>query len=519
MILVSDILNLIYFKMNKHKILLTISGLAISVLFAAKPEKRPNIIWLMAEDMGQDLECYGMKAVKTPVLNKLAEEGILYTNACCSNPISSPSRSAMMTGMHQTVINAHNHRSNRDLPLPEDVKPITYYLREAGYTCVLGNHNLGKISSLGKGRKIDCNFKHTPIGKWDGVTNFGLFDKYDVFTEADQPFFAQIQLNVTHRGDWWKTVTVQSGHPVDPRSVELPPYMPDHPKIREEWASYLDQIEYMDHEVGLILNELKEKDMIDNTIIFFIADNGRCDIRGKGYLYESGTKIPMIVWGKEIKPKVVNEIVSTLDISASILDLAGAREPDNIMGKLLLKKRKKTEYFYAARDNWDEAVDCIRSVSTKQYTYIRNYMPERPWDQHQIYLDFFRPAIHVMRTLKGEGKLDVNTSLFMADHKPVEELYAIVKDPYELNNLVADPRYTPVLEEMRKMMVDWQAKHKDCGLEDMHVRNPIVERNLRDWVIKNDPQEWEKLLTGEICDKHEFWVKEMNKQMKFTREL
>lgn len=497
--------------MIKHKILLTLRGVSIGASLIAQ-DSRPNIIWLMAEDMGQDLECYGMKSVKTPVLNKLAEEGVLYTNACCTNPISSPSRSAMMTGMHQNVINAHNHRSNRDIPLPIDVKPITYYLREAGYTCILGNkQNLGKIEGLGIGRKIDCNFKHSPIGKYDGVTNFGLFDKYDEFTGADQPFFAQIQLNVTHRGDWWKTVTSQSKHPVNPQSVDLPPYMPDHQKIREEWASYLDQIEYMDNEVGLILNELKEKGLIDNTIIFFIGDNGRCNIRGKGYLYEPGIKIPMIAWGKGIKPGVLNEIVSTLDISASILDLAGVKKPDHLMGKSLFEKGKRPEYFYAARDNWDEIIECMRSISTTQYTYIKNYMPERPWDQHQIYLDFYRPAIHVMRTLKKEGKLDANTSLFMADHKPAEELYDIIKDPFELNNLAMNPQYATVMSKMRKMMSDWQAKNKDCGLEDMQTRNPATEENLRDWVIKNDPQGWEKLLQGEICDKHTYWTKKMNK--------
>ncbi|MPM56458.1 hypothetical protein SDC9_103262 [bioreactor metagenome] len=343
------------------------------------------------------------------------------------------------------------------------------------------------------------------------MTKFGLFDKYDVFTKEDQPFFAQIQLNVTHRGDWWKTVRAQSNHPVDPKAVDLPPYMPDHPKIREEWATYLDQIEYMDNEVGLILKELEEKRMIDNTIIFFIADNGRCDIRGKGYLYEPGTKIPMIAWGKGIKPGVINEIVSTLDITASILDIAGVKKPDNIMGKSLFQKGKRPAYFYAARDNWDEVIECIRSVSTTQYTYIKNYMPERPWDQHQIYLDFHRPAIHVMRTLKAEGKLDANTSLFMEDHKPAEELYDITKDPFELNNLSMNPEYASVMKKIRKMMSDWQASHRDCGLEDMQTRNPAAEESLRDWVIKNDPQEWEKLLQGEIGDKHGFWIKEMNK--------
>lgn len=494
--------------MSIKNILISFSTVAICASLSAK-EKQPNIIWLMAEDMGHDLECYGMQAVKTPVLNKLAAEGILYTNACCSNPISSPSRSAMMTGVHQNTIDAHNHRSNRDKPLPVNVKPITYYLRQAGYTCILGNNNV-----MGKGRKIDCNFKHKPLGKYDGVTEFGLFDKYDEFTAADQPFFAQIQLNETHRGDWWNEVTAASKHPVDPLKVVLPPYLPDHIKIREEWASYLDQVELMDSKVGLILTELIDKGLIDNTIIFFIGDNGRGDIRGKGYLYEPGTKIPMIAWGKGIKPAVLNEIVSTLDISATILDLAGVKKPSNIMGSSLFRKTTRPDFFYAARDNWDEVIECMRSVSTKQFSYIRNYKPKLPWDQHQNYLDFHSPAIHILRGLKNEGKLNVQTALFMGETKPYEELYDIVSDPYELNNLALNPDFKNVLAEMRKKMNTWQAKYSDTGLVDKDERVPQKMPDIRTWVITNHPDEWLKLQQGEICDQYHVWANELNKSIK-----
>lgn len=492
--------------MGKHTtILFTLTGASCCISFQTQAQEKPNIIWLMAEDMGQDLECYGMKAVRTPVLNKLAAEGIRYENAFCTNPISSPSRSAMMTGRHQNTINAHNHRSNRNLPLPADVKPITYYLRNAGYTCILGHNNV-----KGKGRKIDCNFKHTPIGPYDGIEHFGLFDKYDEFTVQDQPFFAQIQLNVTHRGDWWKKVRKQSAHPVDVNEVVLPPFMPDHPKIREQWATYLDQVEYMDNEVGLILDDLQQKGMLDNTIIFFIADNGRCEVRGKGYLYESGVRIPMIAWGKGIEPAVLDDIVSTLDISATILGLAGAEKPSGLMGHQLFgADSRKDEYFYAARDNWDEIRECMRSVYTKDFAYIRNYMPHLPWDQHQIYLDFHRPAIHVMRTLRDAGKLDRNTSLFMSDFKPKEELYDLKNDPDQLNNLASDPQYSHVLTEMRNKMSEWQSRYPDNGLADMKDRKPAGERvTMRDWVKKNYPGEWNKLLNGEICDRYQTWSRE-----------
>ena len=146
-------------KCNFKMVLATLV-LASGQLFSLHAEQKPNIIWLMAEDIAPDLECYGMKSVQTPTLNKLAEEGIRYTNCFSTNPICSPNRSAMMTGVHQNKINAHHHRGNRDVPLAEPYKPFTYWLREAGYTTILGNPNV-----MDRGRKIDCNFKNTPLGE------------------------------------------------------------------------------------------------------------------------------------------------------------------------------------------------------------------------------------------------------------------------------------------------------------------------------------------------------------------
>lgn len=164
-----------------------------------------------------DILCYGMKTIKTPNLNKMTEEGVPFDNCFVTNPICSPGRSAMLTGTHQLKINAHHYRSNRNVPLDENFKPLTYWLRNAGYTTILGHHGV-----MGKGRKIDANFKQEPLGPWDGKTQFGLFDKYDTFEKEDQPFFAQIQLVASHRGDWWDRVRERLEQPVDPNEVELP---------------------------------------------------------------------------------------------------------------------------------------------------------------------------------------------------------------------------------------------------------------------------------------------------------
>ncbi len=392
-----------------------------SIITEVKTESkasRPNIIWLMAEDISTDLECYGMPDVKTPHLNKMAQEGVRFDNAFVTNSICSPSRSAMMVGTHQVKTNTHHHRSNRNIPLDSQFKPFTALLRDAGYTTILGNHAV-----MNKGRKIDVNFKNEPIGEWDGKSKFGLFDKYDTFEKADEPFFAQIQLLVTHRGDWWDEVRNQSEHPVNPETVKMPPYMADHPAVRLDWAKYLDQIEYMDNEVGMIFKELEDKNMADNTIVIFIGDNGRCNIRGKGYLQDPGLRIPLIVYypsqfkGGEIR----KDVVSATDITASIIDFAGVDVPDYMTGKPMFSKDFKREYVYGARDLWDEIEEKSRAVISEDWAYIRNDMPEVPYDAGQAYLEFYRPAVHIMRALNKEGKLNENQKPFFEPTKPIYE--------------------------------------------------------------------------------------------------
>ncbi len=471
--------------------------------------KRPNIIWLMAEDMGPDLQCNGMAGVKTPNLNKMAQEGAIYNRAYCSNPICSPNRSAMMVGMHQTIINAHHHRSNRDLPLAAPYKPITSYLRDAGYNCLLGHSFV-----MGAGRKTDCNFKHTPVGPYDGVENFGLFDKMADFTAADQPFFNQIQLKVTHRGDWWNRIRKESKHPVSIDEVQLPPYFADTPEIRYDWAAYLDTVEFMDNEVGLLMQNLKDQGLEDNTIVIFIADNGRCNLRGKGYLQEPGIHVPMIVWapGRVAPGTVVNDLICTTDISATVLKLAGAEIPQYMTSKPLMgvEKVEYREFVRSARDIWDEIDECSRSITTKRFKYIKNHMPQVPWATDQAYLELNRPALHVMRRLKQDGKLNDLQMTFFQDEKPVEELYDLQNDPEEINNLALEPAYASTLAKMRALEDRWQSNHPDLGLDDIGTRKPEVGLSAelaRAGVKANEPDLWGRLESGELMETQQWMAK------------
>jgi arylsulfatase A-like enzyme len=445
----------------------------------------------MAEDIGPDLECYGMKGVKTPNLNQLAEGGTRFTKCFATNPICSPNRSAMMVGVYQNRINAGHHRSNHDVVLPEPYKPFTYWLKKAGYTTVLGNQKV-----MGKGRKTDCNFKHTPLGTWDGKTNFGLFDKFDEFTAEDQPFFAQIQLQVTHRGDWWDSIRTISTHRVDPANVKLPSYLADHPVIRLDWAKYLDQIEYMDHEVGMLVQELKQKGLYENTVIIFIGDNGRCHIRGKGYLYDPGIHIPLIVkWPEGMKPgQEENELISGVDITATILDLAGTKIPEYMDGRSFVDKDFHRDYVYSARDRWDDVSERSRSLTSQKYKYIRNDMPEVPYDDHQAYLEFYRPAVHVMRKLNLDNKLSQAQHQFFVRVKPEEELYDLENDPEELNNLARTPEFLPVLKKMREQLLS--EEKRDTSAQVIQHAAPSRAPVILDWVRYNYPDDYLQMMEG-----------------------
>ena len=454
--------------------------------------ERPNIIWLMAEDISNDLECYGTPGVQTPNLNALADQGVRYTNCFATAPSCAPARSAMLTGVHQNIIEAQHQRCNRNTPLKDPYKPFTHWLRKAGYTCILGHH--------GKGHKIDANYKISDLGPYDGADQFGVFDKLDTFKVSDQPFFAQITLYSTHRGDWWKRIRRESDDPVDTSEIQLPPFMADHPAIRIDWARYLDQIEFMDARMGEIMEELKDKGMDQNTIVIFIGDNGRCVApRGKGFLYDSGLRVPLIVrWPGRLKEgQVSDQLVSLTDVTASILNIAGAKVPDYLTGQPFITEESDREAVFSVRGMLDEVLDKIWSITTRRYRYIRNYMPWKPYDAHLGYYEFYRPALHIMRQMHMDNKLTPVQAHFFKNRKPEEELYDLRKDPHETENLVNDPRYRDVLLQMRSRMEEWKRKVPETTTEDFHIRAAGAPR-LLDWVRYNRPQKYQQMLEGEL---------------------
>ncbi len=405
-------------------------------------DPRPNILWIIGEDLSPELGCYGDKLVRSPNLDRFASEGVRFTEAFTTAPVCSASRSGFMTGMYQTSIGAHNHRSHRrdGYRLPEGVHVITHYFRQAGY--FTANIRTAAPGVKGTG-KTDFNFN---VEK--------PFDGTDWNQRGPgQPFFAQVNFPETHRN--FKRA---KENPVDPDKVKLPPYYPDHPIAREDWALYLDTVNYLDTKVGAVLKRLDDEGLAENTIVAFFGDHGRAHMRGKQWLYDGGIRVPLIVrFPKKFRTqrcrepgRVCNCLASAIDISASSLAWAGIAIPPKMEGRPLLSAGgKKREFIVAARDRCDETADRIRCVRTKRYKYIRNFHPERPYTQQNRYKERQYPVLQLLKDLHAEGKLTPEQELFMAPRRPAEELYDLQADPHEVKNLANSPEHQAVLKDMR----------------------------------------------------------------------
>jgi arylsulfatase A-like enzyme len=422
--------------------------------------KRPNVLWLIAEDFGVELGCYGTKEVWTPNLDKLAADGMRFTRAYTTAPVCSPSRSAFMTGMYQTTIGAHNHRSHRDdgYKLPAGVRLLNDWLRDAGYFTANLRALPPEFGFRGAG-KNDWNFTYEGQ-PWDS-------DKWDDL-KSHQPFYAQINFKETHRA-------FVSPRRADPNKVVIPPYYPDHPVTREDWTKYLDAATELDEKVGKVLRRLEADGLADDTVIVFFGDNGQAHVRGKQFVYESGLHVPLIIrWPKSFHaPKnfksgtVSDQLIESIDLTATTLSIAGAPKPKLMQGRVLFGEKAEAprQYAFGARDRCDETVFRLRTVRDKQYRYIRNFTPDRPFLQHNDYKQRQYPVWTLLPQLAAQGKLTPAQAALVAPAMPPEELYDLDADPYEVNNLVnsTKPEHKAALRRLRAALNKWIDETNDQG--------------------------------------------------------
>lgn len=398
-------------------------------------DDRPNVLWITIEDWSPDLSCYGTKGIHTPNVDQLAAEGIRYERAFTTSPVCSTSRSAMMTGFHQNHIGAHQHRTEVKKRLPGGIRPVPHLFADSGYyTCLMS-------------RKTDCNF--LPDKKDELFMGVDWKDR-----NPDQPFFARITFGGTHRS--WNR---DPARPIDIKDVELPPYYPDTPFIRRDWANGLEQMQLVDREVGALLKRLDHEGLSKNTIVFFIGDHGRCHIRGKQFLYDEGTRIPMIMrWPGKVEAGQVNDdMVMSIDICATLLEAAGIDAPVPLHGKSLFSSDvKQRKYTFAARDKMDTTHDAMRSIRSKDHKLILNLMPERAYCQFSFYKEGAYPPLAEMNVLNLQGKLTPAQAAFMARVKPEIELFDLRSDPHEIHNVADDKQYAAVKAELLGELNQWR---------------------------------------------------------------
>jgi len=421
------------------------------------PGEAPNILYILVEDIGPQLACYGEPLVRTPHMDALAAQGVRFAQAFATAPVCSASRSSLMTGAHQIFTGSHQHRTWawRKRPLPPPVAHVCDWFRAAGYfTCNLKPAQVeakgirGMINGAKGAGKLDLNFTVTTPKAGDP------FDGRDWTQRAPgQPFFAHITIMETHKMAGWKIARQQpAGELVDPARVRLPPYYPDHPVARDEYANYLDAIHLADGYVGEVLARLEAEGLARNTIVVLSSDHGAL-FRGKQFLYDGGLRIPLIVRFPDGRGagSADDSLVSGVDLVPTLLGLAGFRIPAAAThGRDLFgAKSLAPECILAARDRMDESIDRMRAVRTARHKYIRNYLPAVPYMQANYYKERNYPTWNLVKELKCTGGLSPEAALFAAETKPIEELYDLAVDPHEVCNLAGDPAHAALLRELR----------------------------------------------------------------------
>ena len=465
---------------------------------------RPNVLWFVVDDMSPHFGCYGESLITTPRVDELARGGLRFTSAYATAPVCSTSRSAMITGMYQTSIGSHHHRSGRGerrIHLPDGVVPVPILFQQAGYHTCIGSGLPGRdhrglsfppdIPPRRLFGKTDYNFE------WDRA----IYDSHDwAERQPGQPFFMQVQLHGGKLRDGSPEVLKafrlrmeqQFGSRTDPADVTLPPYYPPDPVLLEDWADYLDSVRVTDWQVGLVLDRLADEGLLENTFIIFMTDQGISHARGKQFLYDEGTHIPFIVNGPGVPHDAVRtDLVEHIDMAPTSLAVAGIPIPGWMQGRDLLDASlEPRDYAFAARDRCDETVDRIRSLRSDRHLYIRNGHPGRPMLQPNAYKDA-KPTLAALRRMRAEGGLpELSEHLLFSSTRPIEELYDYRDDPFQIHNLADDPALQSVLGELGRALdetlertgdpaAETEEEYDDAMAEYLRRPNPQVEANIR----------------------------------------
>ncbi|MCL7754595.1 sulfatase [Polaribacter sp. Z022] len=489
----------------KNRTLQTTSKIVLFLMLVAtfiacsqkeKQVKKPNILWVIAEDLSPFMGAYGdsINIGHTPVIDKLAADGVLFKRAYATAPVCSAARSALITGVYQTTTGTHNHRSSRftndsivpkelQIHLPNEMKTIPELMKKAGYfTFNSGkddyNFHYDRRALYDVGTKE--NYKAGMNG-WQGNVAIDYMTVKDYVWNArkdkNQPWFGQVQI----MGGKKDYKYVRKGEKLATNDVPLPPYFPNIPSQRKAWTLHYNANRGSDVTLEKIIKQLKADGELENTIIFFFSDHGSpTSLRHKQFCYEGGMLIPLIIKGNHPALKAGNvrkDLVSLLDVSATTLALGKAEMPNYLDGQNLFSTNyNENEYVVGARDRCDYTIDKIRTVVSEDYRYIKNYFLDRPMMQAG-YRDN-KPIVKDLKKLHNEGKLTLYQEEHWFGQRPSEELYDLKKDPHQMNNLALNAAYADVLKKHRTVLEDWIVKTGDKGQHPEDAKQLEATYNL-----------------------------------------
>ncbi|MCF7974340.1 MAG: sulfatase [Phycisphaerae bacterium] len=408
----------------------------------------PNVVIFIADDQGMgDLSCYGHPTLKTPHIDRLAREGMLFESAFLTISSCSPTRCSLLTGRYPHNTGAEDLHD----PLPADQSTLARYLQSAGYyTMAVGKWHLGEAEKSHWHRIIECPGSDT------GQHALTLLRE----RPKDKPFFFWVASKDPHRPYGQDNIESQYGRD----EVIVPPYLPDHPLIREEIAQYYNEIARFDRHVGQVLDELSEQQLLDETFIVYVSDNGMPFPRAKTTLYDAGIRTPLLVRYPPLVPAGTRQrsLVSTIDIAPTVLELAGIPQ-STVQGHSLRSLLKDPEASgreaIFAEANWHDFEQFTRAVRTERFLLIRNYYWDKPlWNS----VDSINAQTWVgYLQMREQGKLTSAQEFLFAEPRPFEEFYDLQTDPHSLKNVMEDPAYSDDINQLRTRLDNWRVETHD----------------------------------------------------------
>jgi len=484
--------------MNSHNTIFLSAALLFpgpSVPAQAAAPDRPSILYIALEDITPMMGCYGDTYAKTPNFDRLAEEGIRYTNAHSVAPVCSVSRSSIVTGMYPSTIGTLHHRSG-GVPAPPFLKFVPNLMSDAGYytTNRKGDYNIVGMKYDGQGRKgdaIPAPWRSRPDRSQPFFSKLDFGECHSSVTKTPESVIVARRLNRLQPGDFH-----------DPDEAPIPSFHPDDPVFRKAWARYYDAVTQVDYRAGEVFEALKEDGLWDETIIIVWADHGVGMPRGKHTAWEQGTHVPLIVRFPEkyqhLAPArpgaVLDDLVCLMDMAPSVLTLAGVDPPDQMHGRALLCQgdAKKREFLVAVRNRLDTRTQFVRSIRDKRYRYMRHFYPHRPYAPYETY-QWEAPIYDRFQQLARAGKLKGPQAEYARRFKAVEQLYDSENDPEMVHNLAGDRAYANVLKQMRRRLHDWMVETRDLALvEERELYARARGRSL--WAVGQEIDNYQRIL-------------------------